>query len=100
MFKQLWNDDAGVVTIEYLVLGTFLALALIVGVATLAAAINTELAELSNAILSFDQGYFVSGQTSCVAGKDGSRADDANGNVDIEKTSAGGTNTIDDTVCD
>ena len=45
LFAKLWADDAGVVTIEYLVLGVFLAIALIVGVATLSAAINNELAE-------------------------------------------------------
>jgi Flp pilus assembly pilin Flp len=76
MFKKLWNDDAGIVTIEYLVLGTFLALALIVGVSTLSAAINAELDELGNAVLSFNQSYYVSGQTSCVAGTPGSAAND------------------------
>jgi Flp pilus assembly pilin Flp len=83
---KLWNDDAGVVTVEYLVLGTFLALTLIVGVATLAASINAELSELSQAILSFSQTYSVSGQSSCVASKEGSAGTDTAGTISITNT--------------
>jgi len=100
MFKQLWNDDAGIVTVEYLVLGTFLALALIVGVATLASAINSELSELGQAIQSFSQGYYVSGQSSCVAAVEGSSASDSPGTNHINKTSIGQTATISDSSCD
>lgn len=98
MFSKLWNDDCGVVTIEYLVLGTFLALALIVGVATLAASINAELSELSQAILTFNQSYAVSGQSSCVATKGGSGAVDTAGTVLITNQAAP-TNNIGDDVC-
>jgi len=76
LFSKLWADDAGVVTIEYLVLGTFLALTLIVGVASLAQAINVELGELGNAILTFSQGYTVAGHSNCQAFKQGSGATD------------------------
>lgn len=98
MFSKLWNDDCGVVTIEYLVLGTFLALTLIVGVATLAASINAELSELSQAILSFSQTYSVSGQSSCVSSKAGSAGNDTNGTVTITNT-APTPATINDDVC-
>lgn len=76
LFSKVWSDDAGVVTIEYLVLGTFLALALIVGVTTLAKAINVELVELANTILTFNQAYSSSGLSTCVASKSGSAATD------------------------
>lgn len=100
MFSKLWNDDAGVVTIEYLVLGTFLALALIVGVATLSSAINSELSELSQAILTFNQSYFVSGQSSCIASKAGSGANDASttGGTIVKTTVT--PVTIEDSACD
>ena len=98
MFSKLWNDDAGVVTIEYLVLGTFLALALIVGVATLAASINSELSELAGAILTFNQSYSVSGESSCVASKGGSQAVDTVGTVHISLTAPLSGN-VDDSVC-
>jgi Flp pilus assembly pilin Flp len=77
LFAKLWQDDAGVVTIEYLVLGTFLALTLIVGVAALANAINAELVELGNAVLTFNQSYNVQSQSTCTATKDGSGAIDS-----------------------
>jgi len=83
LFSKLWADDAGVVTIEYLVLGTFLALALIVGVTTLAAAINVELAELANAILSFNQGYTSNGYSNCRATKAASGASDTSETVGV-----------------
>lgn len=98
MFSKLWNDDCGVVTIEYLVLGTFLALALIVGVATLAASINAELSELSQAILTFNQSYSVSGQSSCVGNYAGGGATDTCGTVGITLTESSAC-TIGDDVC-
>src|SRR5262249_19517303 len=79
LFSKLWADDAGVGTIEYLVLGTFLALTLILGVATLDQAINVELAQLANAIMTFNQGYSVTGHSNCAAAKTGSAATDSIG---------------------
>jgi Flp pilus assembly pilin Flp len=84
LFSKLWNDDAGVVTIEYLVLGTFLGLALIVGVATLSAAINAELIELGNAVMHFDQGFETFGPYTKVAIKTGSEARDRDFNVKLK----------------
>jgi len=86
LFSKLWADDAGVVTIEYLVLGTFLALALIVGVTTLAGAINVELAELANAILTFNQGYTSNGYSNCRATKAASGATDTSTTVTLGNT--------------
>jgi|SRR5215470_2338807 Flp pilus assembly pilin Flp len=76
LFAKLWNDDAGVVTIEYLVLGTFLALALIAGVHLLATSINDELTELGNAIGAFSQAFSVGGFSGCNVSTDGSQAID------------------------
>jgi len=76
LFAKLWADDAGIVTIEYLVLGTFLALALIVGVTSVATAVNSELQELANTILTFDQSYSSDGYSTCNATKAGSAAQD------------------------
>jgi Flp pilus assembly pilin Flp len=88
LFSKLWQDDAGVVTIEYLVLGTFLALTLIVGVASLANGINAELTELGGAILTFNQTYNVSGSSGCSASKAGSGATDSCGTLTFTHTAA------------
>jgi len=103
VFAKLWADDAGVVTIEYLVLGTFLALALIVGVATLARSINVELNELAQAILSFNQSFAVSGTSTCVANVTGSSGTDPlqGGPASMQtRSTAPTTNIINDFVCD
>jgi Flp pilus assembly pilin Flp len=103
LFAKLWADDAGVVTIEYLVLGTFLALALIVGVATLARGINVELNELTQAILSFNQSFAVSGTSTCVANVTGSQGIDflQGGPASMQTQSTDPTtNFINDFFCD
>lgn len=91
LMVKLWADDAGVVTIEYLVLGTFLGLALIVGVAAIAKAVNGELIELGNAVLTFNQGYNVCNYSICCASKDGSGATDSAGNVQPASSAFTGT---------
>jgi len=100
MFKQLWSDDDGVVTLEYLVLGTFLGLALIVGVTSLASSLNSELSELAQAIATFNQNYNSEGYSHCNAQKEGSQAQgDVAGNEDITGTDPTGSD-INDPVCD
>lgn len=76
LLAQLHADDSGVITLEYLILATFLALGLIVGVHTLASALNGELVELSNAITAMSQGYSTDGFAACNATKQGSEAID------------------------
>jgi Flp pilus assembly pilin Flp len=98
LFSKLWSDDAGVVTIEYLVLGTFLALALIVGVTSLAAAVNSELSELAQAILTFNQSYSSDGYSSCNATKTGSAGADTTDSSSITSTTVT-ADTISDSVC-
>jgi Flp pilus assembly pilin Flp len=98
LFSKLWADDAGVVTIEYLVLGTFLGLALIVGVTSVAAAVNAELSELANAILTFNQSYSSDGYSTCNATKTGSAAADTTQTSFITSTTVAASS-IDDDVC-
>jgi len=81
LLAKLWADDCGTVTIEYLVLGTFIGLTVVVGVSSLGVAINAELAELANAILAFDQTYSTSGSTTCSAFINGSGGVDQVDNV-------------------
>lgn len=99
LMAKLWADDAGIVTVEYIVLGTFLALALIVGVHTLSRAINAELLELGNAILGFNQGYSVCSTTACCATKDGSAVTDTAGTVTALGGSAPTGTSIDVNAC-
>ena len=63
MLLKLWNDDAGIVALEYLLLATIVGLGLVVGLSALSEALNQELTELGNAILALDQGYTFAAQT-------------------------------------
>jgi Flp pilus assembly pilin Flp len=66
LLKRLWNDDAGVIiSIELLFLFVILILGLIAGWTNLRAAINSELTETANALLSLDQGYGITGAQGC-----------------------------------
>lgn len=76
MLKKLWNDEAGVVSIEYLFLATVVGLGVIIGFANLEYAINVEYTELANAILALNQGYTLVAQSGCKASRAGSAATD------------------------
>ena len=79
MFAKLWNDESGVVAIEYLFLATIVGLGLVVGFGNLEGALNAEYTELSNAILALNQGYAVHTQSGCKGYKTGSNAADTAG---------------------
>ena len=79
MFAKLWNDEAGIVGIEYLFLATIVGLGLVIGFANLEGAINSEFTELSSAILALSQGYEISSQSGCKGTKQGSRVTDTPG---------------------
>ena len=85
MFAKLWNDEAGVIAVEYLFLVTIVGLGLVVGFSTLEGAINVEYTELSNAILALSQGYTVST-------KQGSAATDTAGRAAFAISDATATN--------
>ena len=77
LLKNLWTDDAGaIIAAEYLFVATILVIGIIVGLASVRDAINTELAELANAYLALSQGYVLSGQSGCCSATDGSQAID------------------------
>jgi Flp pilus assembly pilin Flp len=57
----LWRDDAGVVALEYLLLATIVGLGLVVGLAAVENALNSELTELANVIMVLDQSYSFAG---------------------------------------
>jgi Flp pilus assembly pilin Flp len=61
---KLWNDDDGIVALEYLLLATVVGLGLVVGMSALSEALNVELVELGNAILALDQSYTYCAQIS------------------------------------
>jgi Flp pilus assembly pilin Flp len=62
MLKNLWNDDAGIVAIEYLFVATIVGIGVTVGLENARVGINVELSELSEALMGLNQGYFVGGQ--------------------------------------
>ena len=77
LMLRLWNDDQGaIIAAEYLFIATILVIGIIVGLASVRDAINTEFAELANAYLALSQGYIISGQSGCCAATDGSQAID------------------------
>lgn len=65
MFSKLWNDESGIVALEYLLIMTIVGLALVVGFSSVASALNVEFTELSNAILALDQSYSYDAASSC-----------------------------------
>jgi Flp pilus assembly pilin Flp len=79
MFRKLWKDDAGTVALEYLLVATIVAIALVVGLSNLASALNVELTELSNAILSLNQSYSYDAASGCGGTHGGVTATDACG---------------------
>ena len=64
MFRQLLNDESGVIISAELVLVlTIAVLAMVVGLSEVAVAVNTELNDISNAIGALNQGYAFTGFT-------------------------------------
>jgi len=57
MLQKLWQDDAGIVALEYLLVATIVGLGLVVGLSNLEIALDNELTELANAITALDQSY-------------------------------------------
>jgi len=77
VLRKLWQDDAGaIIAAEYLFIATILIIGIIVGLASVRDAINSEFAELSNAFLALSQGFVISGQSGCCAATEGSQAID------------------------
>jgi Flp pilus assembly pilin Flp len=76
MFSKLWNDESGVIALEYLFLVTIVGLGLAVGYSNLEAAYNMEYTELANAVMALNQGYAIAGQSGCFGSKAGSNATD------------------------
>jgi Flp pilus assembly pilin Flp len=63
MFRKLWNDDAGIVALEYMFVATIIGIGVTVGLENLRVGINIELSETAEAISGLNQGYFVGDQT-------------------------------------
>jgi Flp pilus assembly pilin Flp len=95
MWKSLWQDECGaVISAELVLVLTILVIGVIVGLSEVAAAVNTELNDVSNAIGALDQSYFFSGFKGVdvgIGGKvkslvNGSRFDDAHDDCDSNTT--------------
>lgn len=72
---KLWQDDDGIVALEYLLVATIVGLGLVVGLAAVEGALDNELTELANAISVLDQSYSFAGiSISGIASKSGSFA--------------------------
>jgi Flp pilus assembly pilin Flp len=98
LLTKLWNDDGGIVFIEYLLLATIVALGLIVGLAAIEAAANVELTELSNGILAINQSNSINSQGSCIAFKGGWSVFDTPTSVDFTSSTSFSTS-IDEFPC-
>ena len=61
MMNRLMNEEAGVLTFEWILLITILVIGVIAGLAAVRDALNCELADVAQAIGSVDQGYYYSG---------------------------------------
>jgi Flp pilus assembly pilin Flp len=64
MTKEFWRDDCGaIITVELILIVTILGIGLIVGLTTVRDAVNSEFADLAQAINNIDQSYSYSGVT-------------------------------------
>jgi Flp pilus assembly pilin Flp len=98
MFAKFWNDESGVVAIEYLFLSTIVGIGLVVGFCSLARAINVEYLELGNAILGLSQAYAVEGISTCSCSTGASAVTDTAGFVSFVEVTAAPTS-INVTAC-
>lgn len=87
MLKKLWSDEQGTVALEYMLVGTIVSLAAIVGLSTLGTAINHELYELGEAVVQVSQSYSYEGFSSCTAFNAGAANTDIDG--DFSSTAVG-----------
>jgi len=74
LLVKMWNDDAGIVAFEYLLVATIIGLGLVVGLSAVSAALNVQLTELGQAILTLNESYSISTQSNCQAIKYGGGA--------------------------
>jgi hypothetical protein len=75
LLGKCWKDDAGaLIAIEFLFVATILVIGTVVGLTAIRNAVNTELTELANAILSLNPSFTISGVSGCGASVDGSEA--------------------------
>ena len=81
MFAKLWNDEAGIVSLEYLFLATIVGLGLVVGFSNLATALNAEYTELAQAIVALNQSYSYAAASGCAGSHGGVNATDTVGTV-------------------
>jgi hypothetical protein len=94
MLRKLFDDECGaIISAELVLVLTILVIGVIVGLSEVAAAVNTELNDVSNAIGSLDQSFFFTGfhGVDGIGGKvkssvNGSRFDDAHDDCDRNTT--------------
>ena len=98
MLKKLWNDDNGIVALEYMLVATIVGLSLVVGLSAVSRAINLELVETANAIAHIDQSYAYPTISICDATKLGSSASDLADSFTFDVTAVTGGN-IDESLC-
>lgn len=98
LFSKLWNDDKGIVALEYLLVATIVGLGLVVGLAALEGALNVELSELANAILNISQANSIDTQSNCKASKQGWNVTDASTSVNFSHAAEPAA-AIDEFVC-
>jgi Flp pilus assembly pilin Flp len=99
LFSKLWNDDKGIVALEYLLVATIVGLGLVVGLAALEGALNVELSELANAILAINQSNSIEDQSNCKAFKNGWAVTDTPTEVNFTSNGPDQTSNIDESVC-
>src|SRR5206468_8877483 len=77
ILNRFWSDDCGaLISSEYLFVATILVIGIVVGLTNVREAVNNELTELGNALLTLSQGYTISGSSGSGGSVDGSAATD------------------------
>jgi len=77
LLKKLWNDDRGVVTAEYLTLGSVVVLGGVAGLSSMSKSVNSEMEEFGNSVRAVRQTYAVPGSKGAGVAIPGSSAHNA-----------------------
>jgi hypothetical protein len=100
LLTRLWVDDGGaLLSLEWLLLALLLVFGIITGLVAVRQAMISELVEMAQAIMSFNQSFSISGQSNCEASTAGSSASDTTSTI-VNGSVAASNAFINQTPCD
>src|SRR5262249_42617914 len=101
MLRNLWNDDCGIIVkVELIFVITILVIGCLTSLVALRQAVISEAVETANAIMSLNQSFSFSGQSTCESSTAGSAASDSSCGRITEGSTAAVACPVDQSPCD